>query len=94
MLPEKEVPFSIFVSPQSVKIAFLRGLWIGDGSICLSSFNKILRYTYHTSSKKLADGVRYLLFSLGIFSTVTERYDKRYGTHIYRVEIRENREKN
>jgi intein/homing endonuclease len=84
---DKEVPFPIFISPQRVKTAFLRGLWIGDGSVCLSSFNKILRYTYHTSSKKLAEGVRYLLYSLGIFATVTERYDKRYGTNIYRVEI-------
>ena len=67
---DKEIPFSIFSSPESIICAFLRGLYEGDGGVFFSNKNhkkfNSKNIHYKTVSKKLADQLQLILFSLGI----------------------------
>lgn len=64
---EKKLPDFIFGLSKNKICAFLKGLYLGDGS-----FSGI-RMEYHTTSKNLADDVLYLLLSLGIVAKVSEK---------------------
>jgi len=63
----KKVPELIFNADKKVQMAFLKGLFEGDGSI--DKYNDLI---YFTKSKKLAKQVVNLLLSLGANPTVTE----------------------
>ena len=58
-----KVPEQIYNSPESVKAAFLAGLFEGDGGVDTSIM-------FHTVSKELALGISRLLTSLGIPSKI------------------------
>jgi SpoVK/Ycf46/Vps4 family AAA+-type ATPase len=60
-----KIPEQIFNSPNSVKAAFLAGLFEGDGSVG----NDI---RFNSKSKELSYGISRLLLSLGIFSRMKE----------------------
>ncbi len=59
-----EVPEIIMRAPNNVVTAFLRGLFLGGGTVS----GDVIKFT--TSSKKLAIGTTYLLSRLGILYTV------------------------
>ncbi len=63
----KRVPDLIFGASESLRLAFLRGLLLGDGSASAG------RVQLSTSSRDLASGVSYLLSSLGVLATISER---------------------
>ncbi len=69
-VPEKEkshnakVPKEILKSPDNIVAAFLRGLFLGDGSFSKNTIE------YVTVSPKLATGITYLLSRLGILYSV------------------------
>jgi len=67
----KEVPEGIMKSKREVVVAFLQGLFDGDG--CASTEGRIC---YTTVSKKLAQQVHILLLNLGIVATLGQRKDK------------------
>lgn len=57
----KKIPDFIMTAPKDIKIAFLRGLFVGDGFID----EEINQVHYHTSSKVLALQVQLMVASLG-----------------------------
>lgn len=61
---QKEVPWAILRSPQSVQVAFLRALFEGDGG----SWQGTVRYT--SKSPALLHQVQAMLLNLGIFASV------------------------
>ncbi|MFW6193105.1 MAG: DNA gyrase subunit B, partial [Gemmatimonadota bacterium] len=64
---EKCVPDLVFEAPQELRLAFLRGHFMGDG--CLTE--RQLRFG--TSSRDLASGIVYLLSSLGVVASLGRR---------------------
>jgi DNA gyrase subunit B len=56
----KRIPDVVFNVPPELRLAFLRGYLLGDGSVAGG------RVTFATSSRDIASGVQYLLSSLGV----------------------------
>ena len=63
----KKVPDIAFNVSNDLRLAFLRGYFIGDGTAVAG------RLSFGTSSRDLASGVTYLLSSLGVVSSLSER---------------------
>ena len=71
----KTIPKSILQSPMSVIVEFLKGLYLGDGSIfTYKDKNKIrVGVSYYSASKELIDVLQVLLLKFGIMSTKITR---------------------
>lgn len=87
---EKHIPEEYLINSIDVRLAVLRGLMDSDGSI--SSDNMTIEYS--TSSKKLMEGIVFLVESLGGCAKVTTRIpnytyrgEKKTGRLSYRVWI-------
>jgi intein/homing endonuclease len=78
---DKYVPGFMFNAPASVIQRMLDGLLLGDGCLANQSGRKP-RWTYHTKSKQLADGVQVLALLAGKRGTVSRR-----KTGLYTVAI-------
>ncbi len=64
----KKVPDLVFNVSEDLRLAFLRGHFMGDG--CLSRQGQI---SFATSSRDLANGIMYLLSSLGVVASLSHR---------------------
>jgi intein/homing endonuclease len=75
---EREIPYCIRTAPEKYQLAFLRGMYEGDGSIYAREKSK-KRYTleYCTISRKLAYQTKSMLENIGIFATIKR------GKHSY-----------
>jgi DNA gyrase subunit B len=62
----KRVPALVFQADESLRIAYLRGFLLGDGSV------NDQRFSLSTSSRELASGLNYLLSTLGVVASTTE----------------------
>jgi DNA gyrase subunit B len=62
----KRIPDLVFNVPESLRLAFLRGYFRGDGTAAAG------RVGFATSSYDLASGLMYLLSSLGIVASLSE----------------------
>lgn len=72
----KKIPWSILQSPRSVVVAYLAGLFEGDGSAFLFKDKKTencLGVTFYTGSEQLAREVQILLWKLDIDSSKQRR---------------------
>lgn len=67
---EKEIPSAILKSPRNVVLAFLKGLFYGDGSVFkfYSSNKNRLGCSYYSDSLDLIDQLHVLLWKLGYLS--------------------------
>lgn len=74
----KEIPFSILQSNRSCVLSFLRGLFIGYGSVFLWSnhSSKKIGVAYYSVCKKLIDQIHILLKSLGYIAYKNNRDSK------------------
>ncbi|MGM5484542.1 MAG: DNA gyrase subunit A [Nanobdellota archaeon] len=70
---KKEIPFSVLRSKKGVVLAFLRGLFEGDGSVKLNTDKrhggKSIELTYNTKSLKLVRQLKTLLLNFGVVTT-------------------------
>jgi intein/homing endonuclease len=76
---DKKIPWSILQSPREVVIAYLRGLFDGDGSAFLWTSHGIpnqLGVAFYSVSEQLCQEVQILLSKLGIFCTRQKRRSK------------------
>ncbi|MDD4943136.1 MAG: toprim domain-containing protein, partial [Rhodoferax sp.] len=62
----KRIPDLVFNVSESLRMAFLRGYLLGDGTVC----DRLISFT--TSSYDLASGVMYLLSSLGVVASLSQ----------------------
>ena len=63
----KKIPRCIFNFPKKLRLAFLRGYLLGDGTVSEKGI------CFYTSSRDIASGVQYLLSSFGIISSSSLR---------------------
>jgi DNA gyrase subunit B len=63
----KRIPDLVFNVPEPLRLAFLRGYLLGDGTVVSG------RIAFSTSSYDLASGLMYLLSSLGVVASLSER---------------------
>ncbi|BAS25867.1 DNA gyrase subunit B [Limnochorda pilosa] len=63
----KRIPDLVFRLPETLRLAFLKGYILGDGSLRAGTV------AMSTSSRDLASGLVYLLSSLGVVASMTER---------------------
>ena len=63
----KRVPDLVFNAPESLRLAFLRGYFLGDGTAGRG------RIVFSTSSRDIASGIVYLLSSLGVVASLSSR---------------------
>jgi len=63
----KRVPDLVFSAPEPLRLAFLRGYFLGDGTASKTGIS------FATSSRDLASGITYLLSSLGIVASLSSR---------------------
>jgi DNA gyrase subunit B len=63
----KRIPDLVFNVSDELRVAFLRGYLLGDGSVCKN------RITFGTSSYDIASGINYCLSSLGVIASTSER---------------------
>ncbi len=63
----KQIPGLVFNVSEPLRVAFLRGYLLGDGTLAGG------RITLNTSSRNLASGLVYLLSSFGVVATLSER---------------------
>jgi UDPglucose 6-dehydrogenase len=84
---DKRMPKLVLNAARPLKLAFLRGLFSGDGSITPLNQGRHLMFEYATVSKPLADGVLLLLQSLGIVASLRVRWmnKSQQPAHIIRV---------
>jgi len=68
-------------------VAFLQGLFSGDGSITRLQGGHNFIYEYATVSKPLADGVLLLLQSLGIVASLRERWMNKSTRPAYIIRV-------
>jgi intein/homing endonuclease len=73
----KEVPWAILQAPRASAAAFLRALYLGDGSGRFRSGSLVRSITLHSSSLSMRQQVQLLLLRFGIRSRITD-YDERY----------------
>lgn len=71
----KRVPYGIFRAKRENVVAFLQGLFDGDGTVNVKP-NHSARIRFDTASKRLAKDVQLLLLNLGVVSTLTSRRNK------------------
>ncbi|MGB5131054.1 MAG: DNA gyrase subunit B [Steroidobacteraceae bacterium] len=62
----KRIPDLVFNVPETLRLAFLRGYLLGDGTVART------RIAFSTSSYDLASGLMYLLSSLGVVASLSE----------------------
>jgi DNA gyrase subunit B len=62
----KQLPALAFSTPEALRLAFLRGYLLGDGSVGEG------RLSFATSSRDVASGVLYLLSSFGVIASLSE----------------------
>jgi DNA gyrase subunit B len=62
----KRVPGLVFQADEGLKMAFLRGYWLGDGTLTSSTLS------FASSSRALVSGVTALLSSLGVVASIHE----------------------
>ncbi len=62
----KRIPDLVFNVPETLRLAFLRGYLLGDGTVTSA------RLAFSTSSYDLASGLMYLLSSLGAIGSLSE----------------------
>lgn len=74
----KEIPSSILQSPKNIVIAFLKGLFYGDGSVFTFSCVNMQRLgcSYYSVSEKLINQVQVLLWKTGYLSNKQSRKSK------------------
>ncbi len=84
---DKRLPKLVLNTSESLKLAFLQGLFSGDGSITSLKRGRNFIYEYATVSKPLADGVALLLQSLGVVPSVNSRYMNKSQQPAYIVRI-------
>jgi len=72
--PVKRVPALVFNAPREVQLAFLRGLFLGDGCKGASSVGQV---DFSTTSEELAYGTAALLGQVGVFASVYRSVAKR-----------------
>lgn len=75
----KNIPWCILRSPRSVVLAFLRGLWEGDGTAFHWKDRKIdnkLGLAYYSVSEDLCREVQFLLHKFDLFSSRQDRASK------------------
>ncbi len=65
--PQERLPDLVFQVPPSLRLAFLRGYFLGDGAVSLTGIH------LSTASERLAGQLLYLLASLGIVASLTHR---------------------
>jgi DNA gyrase subunit B len=63
----KRIPDLVFNVPEPLRLAFLRGYLLGDGTVVRN------RIAFSTSSYDIASGIVYCLSSLGVVASLTER---------------------
>ncbi|CUU34341.1 DNA gyrase subunit B [Armatimonadetes bacterium GXS] len=63
----KHIPDLVFNVPPNLQLAFLRGYFLGDGTISSRHI------AFCTTSRKLAEQLSYLLLSLGVITSISER---------------------
>jgi DNA gyrase subunit B len=63
----KKIPDLVFNVSEELRIAFLRGYLLGDGTVCKN------RIAFATSSYDIASGIVYCLSSLGVVPCMSER---------------------
>ncbi len=69
----KSIPWAIFKSPKNVAAAFLRGLFEADG--CVEN-NTTISFSSH--SEQLCKDIQLLLLNCGIISRYASKFNKRY----------------
>jgi len=78
----KEVPKSVYLAPQNVVAAFLRGFFDTDGSVCIYGRNRnSLDIKASSISPKLIKGIQQLLLNFGIISDIVKI--KKKGERFY-----------
>ncbi len=81
---KKEIPFSVLRSTENVIIAFLQGLFEGDGSVVFHQDKRhkgrSVELTYISKSQKLIEQLKILLLSFGVATTKPHR-DKRIACY-------------
>ncbi|MDW8056356.1 MAG: DNA gyrase subunit A [Elusimicrobiota bacterium] len=81
---QKEIPFSILISPKNVVQKFLQGLFEGDGSVVFHTDKrhkgKSIELVYNSKSIKLIEQLKVLLLNFGIVTTAPYK-DKRNGCY-------------
>ncbi len=82
---DKEIPSYILDSSNETIKSFLKWFHMGDGSVCKNK----LRIRYHTTSKKLVNGLTFLMLRLGVFSRIYT-FDRNKLNHHTAYEIRVN----
>jgi DNA gyrase subunit B len=63
----KRIPSLVFNVSNDLRLAFLRGYLLGDGSATSG------RIVYSTSSREIASGIQYLLASFGVLASTSRR---------------------
>jgi DNA gyrase subunit B len=63
----KEIPDLVFNVSEELRVAFMRGYLLGDGTVCKN------RIAFGTSSYDIASGIVYCLSSLGVIASISER---------------------
>jgi len=84
---DKRMPKLVLNASDPLKLAFLQGLFSGDGSITLLNQGRNLMYEYATVSKPLADGVILLLQSLGVVPSLRTRWMNKSQQPAYIVRV-------
>ncbi len=84
---DKRLPKIVLNVARPLKLAFLRGLFSGDGSVTLLNSERHLMFEYATASKPLADGVIMLMQSLGIVASLRVRWMNKSQRPAYIVRV-------
>jgi DNA gyrase/topoisomerase IV subunit B/intein/homing endonuclease len=63
----KQIPDLVFNVSEELRVAFMRGYLLGDGTVCQN------RIAFGTSSYDIASGIVYCLSSLGVIASISER---------------------
>ena len=84
---DKRIPKVVLSAPEPLKLAFLQGLFSGDGAVTPLNKGRNLIFEYATVSKPLADGVILLLQSLGIVPSLRVRWMNKSRQPAYIVRV-------
>jgi DNA gyrase subunit B len=63
----KKIPDLLFNVAETLRVAFMRGCLLGDGTVCKN------RIAFNTSSYDIASGIAYCLSSLGVVASICAR---------------------
>lgn len=72
-----EIPKEIFMAQHEAKRMFIRGLYLGDGSVYLNETRKGrgMHITYYSKSEQLCRGIKLLLLEFGIKSQIRSQFN-------------------